>query len=81
VEGRDLALDAICPTHNQLMTDGRRDGFTWICPHGPGCSYDLRNGAKLGGGAGLQCYSTRIDSAGRLMIGFGVPFEPVMSSF
>lgn len=81
VEGRDLALDATCPAHAEEMTHGRLDGFSWICPHGPGCTYDLRNGAKLGGGVGLQCYSTRTDSQGRLMIGFGVPFEPIMSSF
>ena len=81
VEGRDLVLDASCPTHRELMTNGELDGLAWICPHGPGCAYDLRNGAKLGGGTGLQCYATNIDSQGRLMIGFGVPFEPQMASF
>ena len=80
IEGRDVALDATCPTHGKQMTNGTLDGLSWICPHGPGCSYDLRNGAKLGGGTGLQCYAIRTDS-GRLMIGFGVPFEPIMSSF
>lgn len=81
VEGRDLALDATCPIHGEQMTNGKLDGLSWICPHGPGCSYDLRNGAKLGGGEGLQCYATRTDSQGRLMVGFGIPFEPVMPSF
>ena len=81
IEGRDVALEATCPTHGKKMTNGTLDGLSWICPHGPGCSYDLRNGAKLGGGAGLQCYTTRKDSQGRLMIGFGVPFEPIMPSF
>lgn len=81
VDGRDLALDATCPTHGKEMTNGKLDGLSWICPHGPGCTYDLRNGAKLGGGSGLQCYSTRTDAQGRLMVGFGVPFEPIMSSF
>ena len=81
IEGRDVALDATCPTHGKQMTSGTLDGLSWICPHGPGCSYDLRNGAKLGGGAGLQCYATRKDSQDRLMIGFGVPFEPIMPSF
>jgi len=81
IEGRDVALDATCPTHGKQMTNGTLDGLSWICPHGPGCAYDLRNGAKLGGGAALQCYVTRTDSQGRLMIGFGVPFEPIMPSF
>jgi len=66
IEDRYLALDAVCPTHGEQMTNGTLDGFAWICPHGPGCSFDLRNGAKLGGGTGLQCYTTRSDSAGRL---------------
>lgn len=81
IEGRDVALDATCPTHGKQMTNGTLDGLSWICPHGPGCAYDLRNGAKLGGGAALQCYVTRTDSQRRLMIGFGVPFEPIMPSF
>ena len=81
IEGRDVALDATCPTHGKQMTNGTLDGLSWICPHGSGCAYDLRNGAKLGGGAALQCYVTRTDSQGRLMIGFGVPFEPIMPSF
>jgi len=81
IEDRHLALDAVCPDHGEQMTNGTLDGFSWLCPHGPGCAFDLRNGAKLGGGTGLQCYTTRTDSAGRLLIGFGVPFEPVMSSF
>jgi len=81
VEDRHVALDAVCPTHGEQMTNGTLDGLSWICPHGPGCTYDLRNGARLGGGTGLQCYTTRTDSHGRLMIGFGVPFEPIMSSF
>ena len=81
VEGRDLALDATCPAHGEQMTNGHLDGLSWICPHGPGCTYDLRNGAKLGGGTGLQCYTTRTDANGRIMVGFGVPFDPAMSSF
>jgi len=81
VEGRYVALDATCPTHDEQMVNGKLDGFSWICPHGPGCSYDLRNGAKLGGGTGLQCYATKTDAQGRILIGFGVPFEPIMSSF
>lgn len=81
IDGNNLALEAICPTHNKIMTKGKRDGVSWICPHGDGCSYDLRNGSKLGGGVGLMCFPTKIDAQGRLLIGFGIPFEPIMPSF
>ncbi len=81
VDGQHLALEANCPTHNDVMTTGRLDGVSWLCPHGPGCSYDMRNGARLGGGNGLECFPTKTDVKGRLLIGFGMPFEPIMPSF
>ncbi|MEM9814074.1 MAG: hypothetical protein AAF913_15560 [Pseudomonadota bacterium] len=81
VEKVDYALSAVCPTHRATMEGGTLDGFTWHCPHGPGCSYDIRNGNRLGGGPGLQCYPVRAEPSGRRMIGFGMPFEPKLPAF
>jgi len=80
-DGRDHALSALCQTHGAEMVNGRLDGASWICPHGPGCAYDVRNGARLGGGPGLDCFNVKTDDQNRLLIGFGMPFEPVMPSF
>ncbi len=81
VDGQDYAVNGICPAHVADMTGGKLDGYSWICPHGPGCSYDIRNGAKLGGGVGLICYATKRDSQGKILIGFGIPFDPIMPPF
>ena len=81
VDGQDYAIIGICPAHVTDMTGGKLDGYSWICPHGPGCAYDIRNGAKLGGGAGLICFATKRDSQGKVLIGFGIPFDPVMPPF
>ncbi len=80
VEGVDYALSADCPEHAKPLNDGRLDGMMWHCPSGPGCSYDIRNGKRLGGGLGLECYPVRSEN-GRRMIGFGVPFEPKLPAF
>lgn len=74
-------LDAVCPRHRQLMTGGRLDGFAWICPHAPGCVYDVRNGSRLGGGTPIACRPVRRNANGRVLIGFGMPFEPKLPAF
>lgn len=76
VEGSDYALAADCPGHGVSLEKGRLDGVMWHCPAGSGCSYDVRNGKRLGGGTGLEIFPVRIESDGRRMIGFGVQFEP-----
>lgn len=81
VDGNDYALEAECPIHKKSFADGRLDKMLWHCGEGPGCSYDIRNGKRLGGGQGLNCFPVRVESDGRRMIGFGIPFEPKLPAF
>jgi hypothetical protein len=62
------------------MTGGTLSNYSWACPLGAGCIYDLRSGARLGGGEPLKCLPVRHDG-GRLLVGFGVPFEPHLPAF
>lgn len=80
-DGRTYAFSAECEVHGAPMIDGRIDRLSWICPEGPGCVYDIRNGARLGGGPGLDCRPVKSDAAGRFLIGFAMPFEPKMPAF
>ncbi len=79
-EGQHYAFDAACIHHDDAVAGGRLAGFSWICPGGPGCVYDIRNGQRLGGGS-LVCYPVKLDEAGRILIGFGMPFEPKLPAF
>ena len=82
VDGQHFAVNANCPTHGVVMSAGRLSGYSWICPAGPGCVYDIRNGSRLGGGRGLTCYSVRATSdRDGLQIGFGMPFTPRLPAF
>lgn len=81
VRDEDFAIDAICTHHHTAMTGGTLNAYAWICPAGPACAYDLRNGARIGGGTPLACHPVRRDDRGRLMVGFGMPFKPAMPSF
>ncbi len=80
-DGQLYAFAAQCVTHDTPMYEGHLDKLTWICSHGPGCVYDVRSGARLGGGPGLDCRPVKTDDTGRVLIGFGVPFEPRLPSF
>jgi nitrite reductase/ring-hydroxylating ferredoxin subunit len=81
IDGQHFVFSVECGVHLAPMQDGRLENLSWICPHGPGCIYDIRNGARLGGGPGLECLPVRTDDSGRILIGFGVPFEPKLPAF
>jgi nitrite reductase/ring-hydroxylating ferredoxin subunit len=81
VDGSIYAFAALCPVHGAVMSDGTAKGYSWICPHGPGCIYDIRNGARLGGGSGLTCRPLRHEATGGLQVGFGIPFVPKLPTF
>ena len=81
VEDRLYAFADRCPVHDAPLHPGRLENLSWICPQGAGCVYDVRNGARLGGGPRLHCLPVRTEADGRVLIGFGVPFEPEMPAF
>ena len=81
VHNEDYAFDAYCPHHSAPLEPGQLNGYTWICPTEPGCAYDVRNGARIGGGPHLECHPVRRDDQGRVLVGFGMPFKPRMPSF
>lgn len=80
-DGQNYVVNSNCGFHDAPMEKGRLQGLSLICPHGPACAYDIRNGARLGGGAALDCLPVKSDASGRILIGFGIPFEPNMPSF
>jgi nitrite reductase/ring-hydroxylating ferredoxin subunit len=69
-----------CPHHGEAMTGGALRGYSWICPLGPGCVYDIRDGSRLGGGQKLTCYPVR-EVAGSVQIGFEIPYAPKLPAF
>ncbi len=81
VRGDVFAMRAWCPHHDALMASGQLSNYSWACPHGDGCIYDIRSGMRLGGGSPLSCLPVRRDERNRLLIGFGVPFEPRLPAF
>lgn len=80
VRGDSFAAEARCPHHDGPMTGGTLSSYSWACPLGAGCIYDIRSGARLGGGEPLICLPARRDGD-RLLVGFGVPFEPDLPAF
>ena len=81
VDNTLYAVGAVCPTHTAVMVGGVMKGLSWLCPHGPGCVYDIRNGSRLGGGPGVTAHPVRAADGGGLQVGFGIPFEPKLPAF
>ncbi len=81
VRGDIFAALAWCRHHDAPMLSGTLSNYSWACPHGAGCIYDIRGGARLGGGPPLDCLPVRRDERDRLLIGFGIPFEPRLPAF
>ena len=76
-----FALDAACPTDGASLQGASWSGYTLTCPNHAGCHYDIRNGARVGGGAGLACHPVKTDDQGRVLVGLGMDFTPSLPSF
>ena len=76
-----FALDAACPVDGATLQGAHWSGFTLSCPQHAGCHYDIRNGARVGGGPSLNCHPVQIDAQGRVMVGLDMDFTPALPSF
>lgn len=78
---RWYAMDARCPVDGVPLQGAVLNGYTLTCPSHSGCHYDVRNGARIGGGRSLGCYPVRVDPQGRVLLGLDMDFEPELPSF
>ena len=76
-----FALDALCPVDDASMHGARLNGYTLTCPVHAGCHYDVRNGARIGGGAALACYPVKAEPDGRVLVGIDMEFTASLPSF
>ena len=80
-DDRLFALEAQCAVDGASLRGASLSGYLLSCPQHAGCHYDVRNGARRGGGNALVCYPVKIDDAGRVMAGFDMDFKPDLPSF
>jgi nitrite reductase/ring-hydroxylating ferredoxin subunit len=76
-----FAFELYCAEGHGSLAGATLDGYTLICPKHEGCYYDVRQGTRLGASGRLDCYPTRIDDEGRVLVGFGIPFTSHLPSF
>lgn len=69
-----FAVTARCATDGQPMHSARLRHYTLVCPHHVGCFYDLRTGHRLGGAGAVQPIAVRVNEAGAIQLGIGVPY-------
>jgi len=71
-----FALDSRCARDGASLRGASLSGYTLTCPQHAGCHYDVRQGAPVGGGHGVECYPVRVDDDGRVLIGLDMDFAP-----
>lgn len=81
VDDQLFALDPRCARDGGSLAQASLNRYALACPHHRGCYYDVRQGSRIGGGPGIECYAVRVDDNGRVLVGFGVPFEPRLPAF
>lgn len=81
VSDRVYALDSRCPRDGTPLAQAGLDRYTLACPGHQGCYYDVRSGARVGGGEALAGYPVRHDDDGRILVGIGMSFHPELPAF
>ena len=76
-----FALDSSCPVDGASLQGASSSGYTLSCPNHSGCHYDIRTGARIGGGAGIGCHPVKTDEQGRVLVGLDMDFKPSLPSF
>ena len=76
-----FALAAQCPVDGSPLRGASLSGYTLSCPNHGGCHYDVRSGARIGGGAGIACHPVKTDEQGRVLVGLDMDFKPALPSF
>ena len=80
-EDRLFAVDGRCRVDGSPLRGASLSGYTLSCPNHSGCHYDVRNGARIGGGESLVCHPVKVDDQGRVMVGLEMDFKPELPSF
>jgi 3-phenylpropionate/trans-cinnamate dioxygenase ferredoxin subunit len=78
---RWFALESRCPVDGAPLAGARLDGYTLSCPQHAGCHYDVRTGARVGGGPALACFPVKTDDGDRVLVGLDMDFSPSLPSF
>ncbi len=80
-EDRLFVVDGLCRVDGASLRGASLSGYTLTCPNHAGCHYDVRNGARIGGGESLACHSVKVDDQERVMVGLDMDFKPDLPSF
>ncbi|MEO6746253.1 MAG: Rieske 2Fe-2S domain-containing protein [Caldimonas sp.] len=80
-DDRLFAVDGLCRVDGTSLNGASLSGYTLTCPNHSGCHYDVRNGARIGGGEGVACHPVKVDEQGRVMVGLDMDFRPELPSF
>ena len=80
-EDRFFAVDGQCRVDGTSLRGASLSGYTLSCPSHSGCHYDVRNGARIGGGESLACHPVKVDDQERVLVGLDMDFKPDLPSF
>ena len=76
-----FAVDSACAQDGSSLAEAKLNKFNLVCPHHPGCYYDVRHGARIAGDGGIECFPVKLDEKGRTLVGVDMEFDPKLPAF
>lgn len=81
VDDEYFALDSHCAQDGASLSDATLNAYTLSCSRHRGCFYDVRQGTRIATSGKVDCFPVKVADDGRILIGFDMPFTPVLPSF
>jgi len=76
-----FAVGSACPQDGSSLAEAKLHKYNLVCPHHRGCYYDVRDGARIAGEGGIECFPVKHEDSGRMLIGVDMEFEPKLPAF
>jgi len=76
-----FAMASRCPRDNASLEQATLHHYTLICPHHPGCYYDVRQGTRIAGVGRIDCYPVKRQDDGAVLVGLNMDFRPELPTF
>ena len=81
VDDEFFALESHCAQDGASLAGAILKSYTLTCPRHPGCYYDVRQGTRIATTSKINCYPVRLGDDERVLIGFDMPFTPLLPTF
>ncbi|MGI8895428.1 MAG: Rieske (2Fe-2S) protein [Casimicrobiaceae bacterium] len=81
VDDEFFALESHCAQDGASLAGAILKSYTLACPDHPGCFYDVRQGTRIAASGRVDCFPVKLGDDGRVLVGFDMPFTPILPTY